>query len=165
MDQQSDFEHLLELRTGLRRFLRWSEEQARAAGLTPAKHQLLLAVRGHSGRLGPTIGELADYLVLRQHSAGELIGRAVKDGIIRRSPDPRRKSIVRVTLTPAGAAKLDALAEAHVEEIAHLAPTMRTLWHQLENATNSDPPHPAAREPTTNAGRHTYAGSSSPGKI
>jgi hypothetical protein len=45
---------------------------------------------------------------------------------------------VRVTLTRAGAAKLDALAEAHVEEIAHLAPIMRTLWRQLEDATDGD---------------------------
>ena len=144
---QADFEHLLELRTGLRRFLRWSEEQAKAAGLTPAKHQLLMAVRGHPGPSDPTIGELADYLVLRHHSTGELIGRAVQDGLVRRTPDPLSKSIVRVTLTPAGAARLDALAEAHLEEIAHLAPTMRTLWRQLEDATDGDTPHPAAREP------------------
>jgi len=56
---QSDFEHQLELRTGLRRFLRWSERQARAVGLTPAKHQLLLAIKGHPDTAGPTIGELA----------------------------------------------------------------------------------------------------------
>jgi len=54
---------------------------------------------------------------------------------------------VRVTLTRAGAAKLDALAEAHVQEIAHLAPTMHTLWRQLENATDGNTPHPAARRP------------------
>jgi DNA-binding MarR family transcriptional regulator len=149
---QSDFEHLLDLRTGLRRFLRWSQEQAKAAGLTPAKHQLLLAVRGHPGPSAPTVGELADYLVLRHHSAGELISRAVKDGLVRRSPDPTSKSLVRVTLTPAGGAKLDALAEAHVEEIAHLAPTMRTLWRQLEHAADGNTRHPAAREPVTTPG-------------
>ena len=53
---QADFTRLLELRTGLRRFLRWSEQQAKAAGLTPAKHQLLLAVRGHPNPSGPTVG-------------------------------------------------------------------------------------------------------------
>ena len=143
--EQSDFEHLLELRTGLRRFLRWSEEQAKAVGLTPAKHQLLLAVKGHPNPAGPTIGELADYLVLRHHSAVGLVDRAVKDGLVRRSPDPTSKSTVRVTLTPAGAAKLDALAEAHLQEIAHLAPTMRTLWRELEHAPDGDTPHPAAR--------------------
>jgi DNA-binding MarR family transcriptional regulator len=143
----SDFEHLLELRTGLRRFLRWSEDQARAAGLTATKHQLLLAIKGDPNPAGPTIGEIADHLVLRHHSAVGLVDRAVKDGLVRRNPDPLNKSIVRVTLTPAGAAKLDALAEAHVEEIAHLAPAMRTLWRQLEKANDGNTPHPAARRP------------------
>jgi DNA-binding MarR family transcriptional regulator len=131
---QEDFTHLLELRTGLRRFLRWSEHQAKAAGLTPAKHQLLLAVRGHPNPAGPTVGEIADYLVLRHHSAVGLIDRTVADGLVERSADPRNKSVVRVTLTPAGVAKLDALSEAHVEEIAHLAPTMRALWDALDSA-------------------------------
>jgi DNA-binding MarR family transcriptional regulator len=144
---QSDFEHLLELRTGLRRFLRWSEDQARTAGLTAAKHQLLLAIRGDANRSGPTIGEIADRLVLRHHSAVGLVDRAVNDGLVQRNPDPLNKSVVRVTLTPAGAAKLDALAEAHIEEIAHLAPTMRTLWRQLEKANDGNTPHPAARRP------------------
>lgn len=146
---QADLEHLLELRTGLRRFLRWSEEQAKAAGLTAAKHQLLLAVQGHPDPAGPTIGEIADYLVLRHHSAVELVNRAVKEGLVRRNPDPVSKSVVRVTVTPVGAAKLDALAEAHLEEIAHLAPTMRTLWRQLEHANDGNTPHPAARRPRT----------------
>lgn len=137
----------MELRTGLRRFLRWSEDQAKAAGLTPAKHHLLLAIRGHPGRVGPTIGELADHLVLRHHSTVGMVDRAVKDGLVQRNPDPANKSVVRVTLTSAGAAKLDALAEAHVEEIAHLAPTMRTLWRQLEKSNNGNAPHPAARRP------------------
>jgi DNA-binding MarR family transcriptional regulator len=144
---QSDFEHLLELRTGLRRFLRWSEQQAEAAGLTPAQHQLLLAVKGHPDPAGPTIGEIADYLVLRHHSAVGLVDRAVRDGLVKRNPDPNSKSVVRVTLRPAGAAKLDALTEASVEEIKHLAPTMRTLWRQLEKAVDGDTPHPAARRP------------------
>jgi len=142
---QSDFEHLLELRTGLRRFLRWSEDQARAAGLTAAKHQLLLAIKGHPSPSGPTIGEIADHLVLRHHSAVGLVDRAVQDGLVQRNPDPASKSVVRVTLTATGAAKLDALAEAHVQEIAHLAPAMQTLWRQLENATDGNAPHPAAR--------------------
>ncbi len=149
-----DFQHLLELRTGLRRFLRWSEQQANAAGLTGGQHQLLLAIRGHPDPAGPTIGELADYLVLRHHSAVGLVDRAVREGLVQRNPDPRNKSIVHVTLTPVGAAKLDALAEAHLQEIAHLAPTMRTLWRQIEKPGDGNAPHPAARQPrrTTRTG-------------
>lgn len=146
-----DYEHLLELRTGLRRFLHWSDQQARAAGLTPAKHQLLLAIRGHPDPAGPTIGEVAEYLVLRHHSAVELIDRAVADGLVQRKPDPSSKSVVRVTLTPGGMKKLEMLSEAHVEELGHLAPTMRTLWKALEGA-DGQAAHPAARRPASSPG-------------
>ena len=140
---EADFEHLLQLRTGLRRFLRWSEEQSKAAGLTPAKHQLLLAIRGHPDPAGPTIGEIADYLVLRHHSAVGLIDRTVRDGLVSRNPDENSRSVVRVALTPDGIAKLEALAETHLQELAHLAPTMRALWRTIERA-DGNAPHPAA---------------------
>ncbi len=141
---QSDFEHLLQLRTGLRLFLRWSEQQARAAGLTPSQHQLLLAIKGHPEADDPTIGEIAEYLVLRHHSASELIDRAAAAGLVDRAPDRRNGSVVRVSLTPAGTDKLKALAATHVEELAHLAPTIRALWQAVEKAT-PDGSHPAAR--------------------
>lgn len=127
-----EFEQLLALRTGLRRFLHWSEEQAKAAGITPAQHQLLLAVRGHQGDIGPTIGELAGYLLLRPHSASELIDRAVMAGLVTRSTDAANASIVRIALTPLGIEKLRELSQAHLEELAELGPTMRTLWQAIE---------------------------------
>jgi DNA-binding MarR family transcriptional regulator len=136
---QADFEHLLRLRTGLRRFLRWSEEQARTVGLTSAQHQLLLAIRGHPGETAPTIGEIADYLVLRHHSAGELIDRAQDAGLVVRSPDPINGTQVRVSLTSTGRAKLNRLAETHLAELAHLAPTMRALWEALDANAASAP--------------------------
>ena len=136
---QADFEYLLRLRTGLRRFLRWSEQQAQAAGVTSAQHQLLLAIRGHPGELSPTIGEIAEYLVLRHHSAGELIDRAAAAGLVVRSPDPVNGTQVRVSLTATGAAKLNRLAETHMAELAHLAPTMRALWDALEDNASSAP--------------------------
>ncbi len=138
--RQADFQHLLQLRTGLRRFLRWSEEQAKVAGLTPAKHQLLLAIKGHPDPDGPTVGEIADYLVLRHHSAVGLIDRAESDGLVKRNPDAASRSVVRVTLSAAGARKLDLLAEAHLQELAQLAPTMRALWDVLEDQ-NGDLSH------------------------
>ncbi|MFZ0387933.1 MAG: hypothetical protein WAL22_19885, partial [Solirubrobacteraceae bacterium] len=63
-----EYAYLLQLRTGLRRFLRWSETQAKAAGLTATQHQLLLAIRGRRGPEGPSIGEIAESLLLRHHS-------------------------------------------------------------------------------------------------
>ena len=150
---QADFTRLLELRTGLRRFLRWSEQQAKAAGLTPAKHQLLLAVRGHPNPAGPTVGEIADYLVLRHHSAVGLIDRAAADGLVERKGDAHSKSVVRVTLTDAGIDKLDRLSEAHLEELAHLAPTMRALWGALDqvDGRGGRVAHPGRRRDTAAA--------------
>ena len=85
--EDADYRRLLQFRTDLRRFLHWSEEQAEKAGLTPAQHQLLLAVRGHDGEQGPTIGDVAGYLMLRHHSAVGLVDRAVKAGMIERRED------------------------------------------------------------------------------
>jgi DNA-binding MarR family transcriptional regulator len=142
-----DYQRLLSLRTGLRRFLRWSEQQAQAAGLTPSQHQLLLAIRGHPDPSGPTIGDVADHLLLRHHSAVGLIDRAEAAGLVMRHPDANSQSIVRLRLTDHGAQQLEALSELHLEELAHLAPTMHTLWDALELDADGGPratPHPAA---------------------
>jgi DNA-binding MarR family transcriptional regulator len=128
-----DYRRLLELRTGLRRFLRWSEQQAEAAGVTPAQHQLLLAIRGHPDERGPTIGEAAGYLLLRHHSVVGLVDRAENAGLIVRMPDPENRSIVRLRLTEQGATQLDTLSELHLAELAHLAPAMHALWAALED--------------------------------
>ena len=142
-----DYRRLLELRTGLRRFLRWSEQHADAAGLTPAQHQLLLAIRGHDDPRGPTVGDVAGYLMLRHHSAVGLVDRAEKAGLITRRQDPANLSVVRLQLSEQGARLLEALSEQHLDELAHLAPTMHALWDALEDTRHRDlngAPHPAA---------------------
>ena len=96
---RDDYENLLAFRVSLRRFLRWSEAQARGVGLTPAQHQLLLAVKGHRGEHGPTIGDLAGYLLLRHHSAVELVDRAEAAGIVERWGDNVDGRVTRVRLT------------------------------------------------------------------
>jgi hypothetical protein len=78
---------LLTFRTELRTFVRWSEEAARAAGLTPALHQLLLAVRGDRSSEGPTVGSVAEALLVRSHTAGELVQRAEERGLLTRARD------------------------------------------------------------------------------
>jgi len=113
-----DYQQLLDLRDELRRFLHWSEEQARDQGLTPAQHQLLLAVRGHRG--DPTIGDIAGHLLLRHHSTVELVDRAQQADLVQRSPDPDDHRVVRVRLTPHGEALLATLAAAHLDELRGL---------------------------------------------
>ena len=134
-----DYRRLLELRSGLRRFLRWSEQHPEAAGLTPAQHQLLLAIRGHGDPRGPTVGDIAGYLMLRPHSAVGLVDRAEKAGLITRGQDADNLSVVRLRLTDRGARQLEALSEQHLEELAHLAPTMHALWDALEHDRHRDP--------------------------
>jgi DNA-binding MarR family transcriptional regulator len=124
---QEDFATLLRFRTALRRFLRWSEEQARAAGMTPAQHQLLLAVKGHAGEGGPTIGEIADYLMLRHHSAGELVDRAQRAGYVERSRDANDHRVIRVRLTQDGEDHIQQLSGAHLAELAQLGLLMRPV--------------------------------------
>ena len=66
---QEDFASLLAFRTGLRRYLRWSETRVREAGLTPAQHQLLLAIKGHGPQVAPTVGDLAGSI----HKIGAMV--------------------------------------------------------------------------------------------
>jgi DNA-binding MarR family transcriptional regulator len=133
---QRQYEQLLSFRTGLRRFLRWSAEQARAAGLTPAQHQLLLAIRGHPDPAGPTIGEVAQSLLLRHHSTVELVDRAQTAGLVERLADPADSRVVRLGLTPLGTNRLETLTALHLEELARLEPQLQGLWQGLETTVD-----------------------------
>lgn len=115
-----DYRRLLAFRTELRRFLQWSEEQAIADGITPAQHQLLLAVRGHAEPRDPTIGDVADALLLRHHSAVGLVDRTVDAGLLRRIRDADDHRRVRLRLTARGARILARLSRRHLEELRRL---------------------------------------------
>jgi len=135
------YERLLALRTGLRRFQRWSEQQAADAGLTPAQHQLLLAIRGHTDPRGPTIGEVADYLLLRHHSTVGLVDRADAAGLVTRERDGADHRVVRLRLTDEGAERLEALSALHLQEIERLSLDVAAAWAGLRprHATHGGP--------------------------
>ncbi|MGH3636485.1 MAG: MarR family winged helix-turn-helix transcriptional regulator [Mycobacterium sp.] len=114
------YARLLRLRTELRRFEHWSAGQARSAGMTPMQHQLLLAIRGHGDRRGPTIGDVAEYLLLRHHSAGELIQRAETAGLVGRVRDADDQRVIRLRLTDVGSKRLETLTSMHLEEVQRL---------------------------------------------
>jgi len=122
-----DYAALLAFRTALRRFHRWSEQQAEAAGLTAAQHQLLLAVKGHDDQRGPTIGEVADYLLLRHHSTVELVNRAQAAGLVDRVKDSNDGRVVRVRLTESGEQAIASLTQLHIDELQQLEPLLRHL--------------------------------------
>lgn len=126
-----DYALLLSFRTQLRRFDRWSKDQASATGLTQTQHQLLLAVRGHAGGgvdgPGPTVGELADYLLVRHHSVVELIDRVAALGLVTRATDADDHRVVHVVLTEQGQARIRALTAIHLDELRRLGPSLEAL--------------------------------------
>ena len=133
---QSDYANLLAFRAALRRFERWSEAQARQVGLTPAQHQLLLAVKGHPDVRGPTIREVAEYLGVRHHSAVGLVDRAVEGDLVARARDVEDARLVRLRLTLLGEQRIGQLSELHLAELARLAPLLEHLAeHEVISGT------------------------------
>ena len=126
-----DYARLLTVRTELRRFERWSAEQAAAQGLTASQHQLLLAIRGHFEPQGPTIGQVAEYLLIRHHTAVELVDRSEAAGLLSRKRDGDDHRTVRLRLTPKSVRMLAALSSAHIEELASLTPMFESMIGDL----------------------------------
>lgn len=124
---QADYQTLARFRRALRAFLRFSEEAARGAGLTPAQHQLLLAIKGAESGQPPTIAEIADSLKVRHHSAVELVDRAVAAGFVLREADPHDARYQRLVLTAEGEEKLARLSVAHREELRRFREQMSML--------------------------------------
>jgi DNA-binding MarR family transcriptional regulator len=133
---RQDFERLLEFRVTLRRFQRWSEDQAQEAGLTHVQHQLVVAVKGHPGGRAPTIGDLAGYLMLRPHSMVELVDRAEAAGLVERTPDPADGRVVRVRLTEAGEDIVYRLTRAHLDRLHELAAVLDDLVTRHEETAS-----------------------------
>src|SRR5271165_634207 len=98
----AEYRALADFRYQIRRFLRFSEEAARQAGLEPQHHQLMLAVKGTPENIEPTIGHLAECLQIQHHSAVELVDRLVKRGLIQRIRGEEDRREVHVKLTAKG---------------------------------------------------------------
>lgn len=121
-----DYATLAGFRYALRQFARYSEAAAEKAGLTPRQHQALLAIRaGPGGTL--SIGELAERLFQRPHSASELVQRMEEQGLLRREPGPADKRQVRLRLDERGETVLEQLSQSHRAELRRLRPMLQEL--------------------------------------
>jgi DNA-binding MarR family transcriptional regulator len=128
MTTSIDYRALAEFRYQIRRFLTFSEREARAAGLEPQQHQLLLAIKGLPPGQRPSIGTLAERLQLRHHSAVELVNRMVERRLAtrRRSEVDGREVLIQVTAR--GELLLRRLSLAHKNELRSMGPSLvRTL--------------------------------------
>ena len=112
-----DYQALARFRAGLRRFLAFSEAAARTEGITPAQHQLLLAIRGHPGEGDPSISDLADALQRERHSVVGLVDRAEQHGLVASVDDELDHRRRLVALTARGAQIIEHLSVRHRAEL------------------------------------------------
>ena len=133
----ADYRALAEFRYQIRKFLHFSEGQARAYGLEPQQHQLLLAMRGLPAGKRATIGELAERLRLKHHSTVELVNRLEASGAVTRVKNQADGRTVIVQLTPAGAVLLRKLSLAHRHELENTGPGLARALRAVMRASNS----------------------------
>lgn len=136
---QADYRALSQFRYQIRRFLHFSEEAARAEGLEPQQHQMMLAIQAlDDDPEGPTVGRLAEHLVLRHHSAVGLLDRLESRGLATRSRggDGDRRQ-VRIRLTEHGAETLHRLSALHQEELRSSGPLLVEALQRIIEHTPS----------------------------
>lgn len=129
LDDES-YRALADFRYELRQFLRFSEKAARDAGLTPQQHQALLAIRAAPGG-EMLVGELAERLLLRPHSASELAARLESQGLAARTNDAADRRLVHLRLTERAAKILTSLTVAHRAELRRSGPLLHRLLEEL----------------------------------
>lgn len=138
-----DYQALAAYRHALRRFLAFSEAAARDSGLTPQQHQAILAIRGH-GRGPMSIGELAETLLIRHHSAVELANRLARADLVERSEDPGDRRRVVVRLTRKAETLLERLSAGHLDELRHGQSLIAKLLERLGVSQGDLEPDPSA---------------------
>lgn len=124
---QADYTALAEFRYVLRCFLEFSENAAKEVGLTPRQHQALLAIKGYGRGKPISVGDLAERLRIRHHSAVELANRLSDGGLVVRSQDEEDQRRVLLSLTARAEEHLAELSAAHLDELARIEPMLRRV--------------------------------------
>lgn len=133
----AQYRNLAAFRYALRQFLRFSEEAAQRAGITPQQHQALLAIKGFPGGNRITVSQLAERLQLRHHSTVELLDRLVDLKLVVREPSAVDRRHVHVRLAARGEHILDRLSSAHEEQLRHIGPKLSGLLERLARSTSN----------------------------
>lgn len=128
---KKQYEMLASFRFALRQFLRFSEDAAQAAGVTPQQHQALLVIKGFPERDHVTVGEFAERLQIAHHSAVGLIDRLMTEELVERVPSSEDRRKVHIHLTGRGEEVLENLTEAHREQLRRIGPELTGILTQL----------------------------------
>jgi len=126
-----DYLALAEFRYQIRRFLRFSEEAARAAGIEPQQHQLLLTVKARSGTTPASIGDVAERLQIQHHSTVELVDRLSEQGLVQRRRGTADRRRVMLSLTAKGEKILRELSLHHRKELQASGPELIAALRRL----------------------------------
>jgi len=119
-----DYRRLARFRYEIRKFLSFSEQAARSAGVEPQQHQMLLAIKGLPDDLRPTIGVLAERLCVQHHTAVALVDKLEEHELVRRERGEVDRREVFLRLTQGGEALLRKLSVLHKAQLRHVAPAM-----------------------------------------
>jgi DNA-binding MarR family transcriptional regulator len=136
----ADYQSLAEVRYQIRRFLHFSEQVSRKAGLEPHQHQLMLALKGLPKGIRPRIGELAERLQIRHHSTVELVNRLAAGGCVRRQRVGEDRREVLLSLTPKGVRVLRELSLHHRAELRTQGPALIAALRRAMSHTGEGVP-------------------------
>ncbi|HEY1615587.1 MAG TPA: helix-turn-helix domain-containing protein [Rhizomicrobium sp.] len=129
---RADYEMLAEFRHLIRQFLAFSEEAARAAGVTAQQHRALLAIKAFDADEPPTVGHLAARLVIQHHSAVGLVDRLVQARLVTRHRDTSDLRRTTLRLTARGDKTLHSVTGANRDELRRLTPLLKPLMQKIE---------------------------------
>lgn len=132
-----DYQSLAELRHQIRRFLHFSEQNARQAGLEPRQHQLMLALKGLPPGRRPRVAEIAERLQIQHHSAVELVNRLADGGLVKRHRGTQDRREVLLSLTPKGEKVLRELSLQHKAELRNAGPALVKALRQVTSGSGN----------------------------
>jgi DNA-binding MarR family transcriptional regulator len=133
----AEYMALAEFRYNIRKYLRFMEERARAAGQSPQHYQLLLAIKGLPKGASPNIGALADRLQLNHNSMVELVDRCERRGLLRRTRSGNDRRQVELEVTAEGDSLLRGLASAGREQLRTTGPILaQAIQHLISREGN-----------------------------
>ena len=122
---------LAEFRYQLRKFLSFSESVSESMGIPAQQYQLLQVVAAVPVGEESSISYIAERMLVRHHSAVELVDRAERSGLVRRVADEsdHRRSLVEMTAR--GGEVLTQLMAKHLAEIEANGPEIQRTLQKL----------------------------------